>query len=221
MINSSAPAATPCTATLGSNYVFTFTNPFPSAPAGINTNITLSILNAATNPPTTQPITPFSIETYYSDGSSIANTYNVSSYNKIATPSKFSTNQISKISNTNGAYTTFTVTIAQIAALETGAIILVAFPSSLLPQATSTCSISYQNVTTIVACGLTGSTFKVFGINTVILAGTSFSIIFTNVRNALSFNPISGFTVTTKTANNLYFYSSGSSTNSISNTIPS
>lgn len=61
MVNSSAAASSPCSATLGTSYAFNFSNPFPSSPASANTNITLIILNAATNPPTTQPIAPFSI----------------------------------------------------------------------------------------------------------------------------------------------------------------
>lgn len=118
MVNSSAAASSPCSATLGtSSYAFNFSNPFPSTPASANTNITLIILNAATNPPTTQPISPFSIETFYSDGSSIANVYNVSTYSKITTPSNFTLNQVSKVSNQNGAFTSFTVTLTQIAAL--------------------------------------------------------------------------------------------------------
>jgi len=60
-INSSAAATTPCTANLGTAYVFNFTNPFPSSGVGVNTNITLKILSAATNPPTTAPISPFSL----------------------------------------------------------------------------------------------------------------------------------------------------------------
>lgn len=54
-----------------------------------------------------------------------------------------------------------------------------------------------------------------------VIAGTSFTITFTNIRNALSFSPISGFVVTTKTSTNLYSYSSGTSTGSVSNSIPS
>lgn len=60
-INASASATTPCTATLGTSYRFNFTNPFPSSGATINSNITLIILSAATNPPTTAPINPFSL----------------------------------------------------------------------------------------------------------------------------------------------------------------
>jgi hypothetical protein len=61
-INGSMPATTPCTAaTLATKYAFNFTNPFPSQDITINSNITLKILNAATNPPTTAPISPFSL----------------------------------------------------------------------------------------------------------------------------------------------------------------
>jgi hypothetical protein len=222
MVNSSAATTTPCLATLGATYVFNFTNPFPSSAATTSTNITLAILNAGTNPPTTQPISPFSIETYYSDGSSIANVYNASSYNKINTPSNLSSFQISKASNKNGDSTSFTVALTQTATLEAGAVIRVTFPSTLLPSSlTSTCSITYQGISTTVPCGITGNTFKIYSIASSIAGGTSFSITFTNIRNALSASPINGFSATTKTATDLYYYSSGSSLNSISNTIPS
>jgi hypothetical protein len=73
-----------------------------------------------------------------------------------------------------------------------------------------------------VACGYTAGTnsFKVVSIINTITGGTSFSITFTNIRNALSFAPVSGFTVTTKSSLDNYFYSSSTSTNSVSNTIP-
>jgi hypothetical protein len=86
---------------------------------------------------------------------------------------------------------------------------------------TSACSITYQGSTTGVACGLTGSTFKIISLNSQIIGGTSFSITFTNVRNALSFSTISPFVTTTKSSTDLYFYSSSSSNNNIENTIPS
>lgn len=116
-INGSMPTTTPCTATLSTTYIFNFTNPFPSQSVTTNTNITLKILNAATNPPTTAPISPFSLQVFYSDGSSIANVYNSSSYNKIVTPSSFISNQISKVSNKNGEFTNFTVSLIQTAVL--------------------------------------------------------------------------------------------------------
>jgi hypothetical protein len=222
MVNSSGTTTTPCTASLSSSYIFNFTNPFPSIPATIGTNLTFSILSAATNPPTTQPISPFSVFTYFSDGSSIASATNASSYSNITIPSSFTSNTISKVSNKNGEYTSFTVTLAQIANLEASAIILVVFPSSLLPQASSQCSMTYSGSNSTAACGFTSgtNTFKVINSAGVIIGGTTFSVTFTNVRNALSFAPIYGFQVTTKTALNLYFYSSSMSTNNISNTIP-
>lgn len=222
MINSSSSATSPCTASLGTNsYIFNFTNPLPSTSATTNTNITLSILNAATNPPTTQPVSPFSIETFHSDGTSIANVYNVSSYNKITTPSVFTLNQISKVSTKNGEFTSFTVLLSQIAPLEPNAVIRVTFPTSVTPQATSACSITYLGVSKPAACGLAGYTFKIISISDTITAGITFSITFTNIQNAFSFSPISGFVVSTKTATDLYHYSTSSSTNSISNSIPS
>jgi hypothetical protein len=102
MVNSAPVSSTPCTASLTTAYIFNFTNPFPANAAGVGTNLTFVILNAATNPPTTQPVSPFSVFTYYSDGSSIASASSVSSFNGINTPCAFSTNLISKASNKNG-----------------------------------------------------------------------------------------------------------------------
>lgn len=221
MVNSGSTTSTPCTASSATSYIFNFTNPFPSVAAGVGTNLTFIILNAATNPPTTQPVSPFSVFTYYSDGSSIANATNVYSFNGITTPSAFTTNLISKTSNKNGEYGSYTLTLVQTANLEGSAVIRVVFPSSLQPQASSGCSITYTT-TDSVACGFTAgtNTFKVVSIATTILGGMTFSITFTNIRNALSFAPVSGFTVTTKSSLDLYFYSSSVSTNSVSNTIP-
>ena len=108
------------------------------------------------------------------------------------------------------------------ATLEASAVIRVAFPASLLPQVSSACSMTYAGATSNIACVFVAgtNTFRVISLPASIAAGTAFSITFNNVRNALSFAPISGFVATTKTANDLYFYSSSSSTNSVSNTVP-
>ena len=57
-------------------------------------------------------------------------------------------------------------------------------------------------------------------IGSAIVAGTNFVLTFTNIRNPLSFAPLSGFSATTKTSNDVYFYSSSSSTNTLSNNVP-
>lgn len=110
----------------------------------------------------------------------------------------------------------------QVATLEADAVIRVTFPSSLQPQASSLCTLNYAGNSTGVACGYTASTntFKVVSISNNIAGGTTFSITFSNVRNALSFAPVSGFSAITKSSLDLYFYSSGSSTNAVSNSIP-
>ena len=85
---------------------------------------------------------------------------------------------------------------------------------------TSTCSMTYIGVTTNVACGLISNVFKVISIGSIITAGTSFSLTFTNIRNPLSFGPLSGIQVSTKTFNDVYLYSRSMNTNALSNTIP-
>jgi len=80
---------------------------------------------------------------------------------------------------------------------------------------------TYSGTTTTVSCSLNANVFKIISISSIINAGVSFTLSFTNIKNALSFSPITGFTVTTKSFNDLYTYSSSSSTNSVSNSIPS
>ena len=94
------------------------------------------------------------------------------------------------------------------------------FPSATLPLNTSVCSLSINNVTTTVGCGLTGYTFTVTTNSSSINGGDTFSLSFSNIRNPLSFASLSGFSSTSRSSNNLYLYSSGSSTNSLQNTIP-
>lgn len=90
MINSGSVTSTSCTATLSATYVFNFTNPLSSS-AGVNTNLTLVIGGAATNPASTRPFSPFSIFTYHSDTYPIASMQNALSYST-NTPSTFSYN---------------------------------------------------------------------------------------------------------------------------------
>jgi hypothetical protein len=116
MINSNSPINTPCTASLTTSYLFTFTNPFQSTGASVNTNVTLVIGNAATNPATTAPVSPFSISTFHSDGTAISNLFNSLSY-ALTTPNPFSYNLLSRISNKNAELTTYTLNLTQVADL--------------------------------------------------------------------------------------------------------
>lgn len=217
IINSGSATSTSCTATLSTTYIFNFTNPLSSS-AGINTNLTLVIGGAATNPASTRPFSPFSIFTYHSDTFPIASMQNALSYSTNA-PSSFSYNQVTRVSTTNAAFTTYTITLIQPADLEVNARILVTFPANAVPQSNSTCSMTYNSATQIVGCTLSSSTFTVTSISSIIAAGTTFSISFTNIRNPLSFTALSGFSVATKSANSLYDYSTGTSSSSLQNTV--
>ena len=112
-INTSTASSTTCSASLGSSYVFNFTNPL-STEAVAGTTITLSIAGAATNPPSTQPFSPFSLFTYHSDGSIIASMVNALQY-ATTTASAFTFNQFSRLSDTNAALTTYSLNLIQIA----------------------------------------------------------------------------------------------------------
>jgi hypothetical protein len=116
MVNSGTPTATSCTASLGSSYVFNFTNPLPATPAGAGTNLTLVVAASAVNPPSTQPFSPFSIYSYHSNGALIASLTNPLSF-VTATPSTLTYRQFSRLSNTNAAVTTYTVDLIQVADL--------------------------------------------------------------------------------------------------------
>lgn len=216
MLNSSTSVSTACTATLGTSYIFNFTNPL-SATATATTNITLVISSAATNPGSTKPFSPFSVYTYHSDGYLIASMQNALTYNTL-TASAFGYNQVGRTSQVNAAYTTYTVTLAQEADLEVNAKIVVVFPSSAVPQPNSTCSMLYNSVTSAVICSLTGSTFTVTSIPSVISAGSTFALSFTNIRNPYSFTTLPPISTTSRSANNLYLYSTGPTTNTLQTT---
>ncbi len=70
-INGGTAQPTTCSGTLAAQYIFTFNNPFVSA-ASVGTTVTLGITGIATNPSNTQPFSPFSIYTYYSDTTLVA-----------------------------------------------------------------------------------------------------------------------------------------------------
>lgn len=222
MLNSTAQQNTPCWGRIVSSfYVFNFTNPIPSSSATIGTNITLIVANSATNPPSTQPVGPFSLQTYSSDGTIIASLLSSLSY-QVTVPNSFKYNQFSRISNQNAAITSYTLSLSQTATLQPSDLLYVTFPANLVPYSNSSCSITYNNVSSAVTCGLTNSsTFKVVSISSSITGESIFSITFTNIRNPLSYSPLAGFSVLSKTANNAYSYSSSSSTNTLSNSVPS
>lgn len=215
MINSSSAVSTACSGTLGSSYIFNFTNPFSST-VGPNTNLTLVIGNSVTNPSTTKPFSPFSIYTYYSDGFMVASLVNSLSY-ATTTASSFGYNQLSRVSNTNAAITTYTLSLIQPDNLEANAKIVVTFPADVSPQSNSTCSMVYNSATTNVVCPLVGRTYTVTSIGGVIAGGALFSISFSDIRNPYSTSELSGVSATTQTSTGQYLYSSGAMTNSLKN----
>jgi hypothetical protein len=217
MLDSGTATSTTCTAILSTSYIFNFTNPLSSG-AAVNTNITLVISASATNPTSTRPFQPFSIYTYHSNGALIASLVNALSYST-TTASTFSSHTVTRVSNTNAALTTYTVTITQIGQLEANGIIEVTFPARVQPNTNSTCSLTYNSATSTVACSLSGQIFTVTSIPSAIAGGTPFSLAFTNIRNPYSFTSLTGFASVTKTANNLYIYSSGTSPTILQNTV--
>ena len=110
-LNAGVATPTTCSATLGSSYVFNFSNPL-SATAPTGTTITLTVAGVATNPASTQPFSPFSISTYHSDGSLIASLTNALNY-ATTTASALSSAQFSRLSTTNAALTDYTINIIQ------------------------------------------------------------------------------------------------------------
>lgn len=126
-INNATASPTSCTASLNTSYVFNFTNPLSStAPAG--TVLSLTVAGAATNPPSTQPFSPFSIYTYHSDGTLIASLVNALNF-ATTTPSSLSSAQFSRLSNTNAQLTTYTISLIQPGDIQALGKILVTFPT--------------------------------------------------------------------------------------------
>lgn len=76
-----------------------------------------------------------------------------------------------------------------------------------------------NSVSSTVGCNVSGQVFTVTSVGSAIAAGTPYSLTFTNIRNPLSFSALTGFSATTKTANNLYTYSTGTSTTSLQNSV--
>jgi hypothetical protein len=220
MINSGTRLSTPCSSSSSTSYTFNYTNPLPSNAAIAGTNITLVVASAATNPPSTQQVGPFSLQTYSSDGTIIASLLNALNY-QVTIPSTFTYNQFARISNQNAAITSYTITLTQIASLQANDLLFVTFPSSLVAYSNSSCLMTYLGSTSAVTCGMTNNTFKIVSLSTTITGDSIFSITFTNIRNPLSYSPLSGFLVTSKTATNAFFYSSSNSTNSVANSVPS
>jgi hypothetical protein len=218
-IDLNSAISTTCLISQSNTTQFNFSNPFPSA-AGVGSNVTLIVGNAATNPPTTQTISPFSIRTYHADGTIIALLVNSLAYNKINVPSSFTFFQFSRVSNKNAELTSYTLNLTQTSTLEANAILRVTFPANAVPQSNSSCSLS-DGTSNPVACGVTNGIFKIVSIGSAIPGGTPFQLTFTNIRNPLSFSTLSGFSASTKTSSDAYFYSSSSSTNSLSTSTPS
>ena len=72
-LNGGTASSTTCSGSLaGTYYSFNFSTPFSASSGEVGTNVTLGIVGAATNPPSTAPFSPFSIFTYYSDGSLVS-----------------------------------------------------------------------------------------------------------------------------------------------------
>lgn len=85
-------------------------------------------------------------------------------------------------------------------------------------QNNSACSISYNGAISSVSFTSNGNVFSITTPSFTIAAGDLFTLIFTNIRNPLSFSALTNIVTTTWTSTGLYNYSSGSTTNSMSNT---
>ena len=110
-LNSATATSTSCTTSLGSFYIFNFTNPLSTA-APASTVVSLTVSGAATNPASTKPFSPFSIYTYHSDGSLIASLVNALNF-ATTTASSLGYAQFSRTSNKNAFVTDYTVSISQ------------------------------------------------------------------------------------------------------------
>lgn len=96
---------------------------------------------------------------------------------------------------------------------------VVTFPSATQVQNNSACSISYNGATSNVSFTSSGNVLTITTPNYIINAGDLFTLIFTNIRNPLSFTTLTNIITTTYTSTGLYSYSSGATTNNMSNTI--
>ena len=86
-------------------------------------------------------------------------------------------------------------------------------------QNNSVCSINYNGAASNVLFSSSGNVFSITTPSYTIAAGDLLTLIFTNIRNPLSFTALTNIITTTWTSTGLYNYSSGSTTNNMSNTV--
>lgn len=209
-------SSTSCTGTtLTSFYQITFTSVAQSASIPANTQIQLQISSLCTNPTNTRIITPFAINTYTPTGAieGLSNGITV----QMNTPAALTVN-IARSSQQNSALASYTFTLKQQAALPAGSLVIINFPSSITLNNNSTCT---DSSSAILNCAQSGLQNLIVTINA-IAQNTQFSITVSNIMNPPSYKPLSsGFVCTTKTSDQVSTYASGTSTNILTNSVPS
>ena len=219
-INFTSFVSTACSAGVASasGTLITFSNPFASD-ATVGTVVIAQITLVFTNPPSTKPTLSFSFSTFSNTGYSIAS---ISSAIFIAmdTADSFIDSTITRTSAVNYALTSYKFSFTQLSPLEASSIVMVTFPSDVVPSSTPTCTLTLPAALAgTLGCSQSGMTLTVTLPSTAIAASTLVTLSVSNVRNPPSFKPSGSYTLQTKTANNLYRYSHGISSPALTNTV--
>lgn len=138
-------------------------------------------------------------------------------------PTALTTASYTRDSSKNYDITNYQFTIKQLAVMETGAVVIIEFPTEILPNVSSLCGMTLPYVNSALVCSLLNqTTIKITLPATVpISSDTPLTLTVSNVRNPTSFRPPGDFLIRTFTAGETYKYAQGLTSNKISNNVPS
>lgn len=138
----------------------------------------------------------------------------------MTTPSLFSSILISRTSQKNYELTPYSFNIRQSSPFEAASILVIAFPSNIVSNPNIICQMT-SPLSVSLTCSKTAQNITVIFPNSSIDSNTGISISISNTRNQPSFQPADAFIFQTRTADNLFLYSSQTYTPSFSNSVPS
>ena len=136
----------------------------------------------------------------------------------MTTPSTMLTSSIARDSNTNSGTATYTFRLTQNPAMEASSRLLITFPSET--QLTGSTACTDLSASALVCTHLSNVLTVDLG-SSVINAQAEFGVIVSNVVNPPSFKSITGFYFLTQTSSGLNRYAELTSTDNLSNSVPS
>ena len=190
-----------CSATSSSSGTFiNFTSLLGSSAATSGSTITLQISSSFTNPPSTAPVSSFSIETHDASGYMIDYlTTGISVSMTTAAP--FNHITVSPVSAINSAVTTYSFTLNQPSPIDPSSLLVITYPPAIVPQSGSiSCTDGYS---TPLSCSATGQVVSIT--LPAVSASTAFVINVNGIKNPPSLKPTNPFQfLTTAVDGSLY-----------------